>query len=239
MPTLLPYRYSLDYTGTSVDNLVVGEPHAPANYDIRSIAPIYGPYFTESLKVYNTANEELLFRNISYQCVDVVGLPTAKTGKEICTIILLTDKSIREVKIDYQTLGGAYERRYEAIRLLMENLNLNKDLVTWRDIVDKPSEFDPTMHLHAIGDVIGFEYLVVALEQIRNAIILGDDNEHMELFNQLNNIKTVIDGILNNPLIALTNDLNTNASQTLTLANQINVKCDQLLYNAALILSKM
>lgn len=239
MPTLVPYRYSLDYSGLSKDNLVIGEPHAPVDYDIRSIAPFYGPYFTESLKVYNAANEELLFRDISYQCVDVVELPTAMTGKEICTIILLTDKSIREVKINYQTLGGAYERRYEAIRLLMENLNLNKDLITWSNIVAEPSQYNPTMHLHAIGDVIGFEYLVVALEQIRNAIILGDDVEHMELFNQLNNTKIVLDKITNNPLIALINDLSATTNQALNTANTINAKCDQLLLSTADILSRL
>ncbi len=239
MPSFTPYRYPLDYTGTSTDNLVIDEPHAPTNYDVRSIAPTYGPYFTESLKVYNTANNELLYRNISYQCVDVVGIPTAKTGKEICTIILLTDKSIREVKITYQTLGGAYERRYEAIHILLENLNLNKDLISWKDVINKPSEFDPNMHLHAIGDIVGFEYLVAALEQVRNAIMLGDDYQHMELFNQLNNTKIIIDGILENPLIALTNDFNTNASRALTLANAIDAKCNTLLYDTADILRRL
>lgn len=239
MPNIIPYRYELDYTGTRTDNLVIGEPHAPENYDIRSIAPTYGPYFSESLKVYNSATGELLFRNISYQCVDVVGIAAAKSGKEICTIILLTDKSIRSVNINYQTLGGPYERRYEAIRILMENLNLNKDLVTWRDIVDKPSKFNPTLHLHEIADVVGFEYMIAALEQIKNAITLGDDNQHMEIFNQINNTKNIIDRIQNNPLIALTNDLNNNASLALTLANSIDAKCDQLLLRTANILTKL
>lgn len=239
MANIIPYRYELDYTGVNKDNLVAGELHSPENYDIRSIAPIYGPYFTDTLKVYNAATGDLLFRNISYQCVDVVGVAAAKSGKEVCTIILLTDKSIRSVNITYQALGGPYEQRYEAIRLLMENLNLTKDLVTWRDIVDKPSSFNPTMHLHAIGDVVGFEYMIAALEQIKNAIILGDDNQHMEIFNQLNNTKNIIDNIQNNPLISLTNDLNNNASLALTLANSIDSKCDQLLLSTANILSKL
>jgi hypothetical protein len=52
-------------------------------------------------------------------------------------------------------------------------LNDNRT-VNWEDVVNKPLQYPPALHNHFLNDIYGFEYVVVALERIRNAIILSD-----------------------------------------------------------------
>lgn len=175
-------RFNEDLTGTNINNRVVDEPHALPPKVYRSIAPIYGPYYTESLVVVDASNAQTLTRDIHYKCLDVVGIPTAKSGKEICTIIVITAQSVSSnVLINYQALGGNYEHTHEAIKLLVDNILTDTRPVSWPNILNRPDTFEPSHHLHRVGDIYGFEYMVVELERLKNAILLGDDIAHMEI----------------------------------------------------------
>ena len=102
-----PTRYIVDLTGVNPNNRVEGELHSLPNKINRSVAPTYGPYYTESLEVYDATTNNKLTRDIHYKCLDVVGLPTAQSGKEICTILVITNPSVGNiVSINYQALGG-------------------------------------------------------------------------------------------------------------------------------------
>lgn len=188
-----PIRFNVDLTGVNPDNRVEAEVHTLAVKINRSVAPVYGPYYTESLEVYDAATNALLTRDVHYKCLDVVGLPTAQSGKEICTIIVVTNPTVsNSVRLNYQALGGGYERTYEAIKLLMDNLMSDARPVSWPNILNRPTAFDPSHHLHRIGDVIGFEYMVSELERLKTAILLGDEIAHMEI---LAYIETSIAGL--------------------------------------------
>jgi hypothetical protein len=188
-----PIRFNLDLTGTNPDNRVLGEVHELAVKNYRSLAPIYGPYYTQSLEVYDATTNSLLVRDIHYKCLDVVGIPTAQSGKEICTVIVITNPSVsNSVRLNYQALGGGYERTFEAIKLLLDNLLSDQRPVSWPNILDRPTSFEPSNHLHRVGDVIGFEYMVAELERLKTAILLGDEIAHMEI---LSYIDTSISGL--------------------------------------------
>lgn len=175
-------RFNVDLTGTNVNNKVIDEPHLLANRIYRSIAPTYGPYYTESLVVVDGSTNTTLVRDTHYKCLDVVGIPTAQSGKEICTIIVVIDQSINSnILITYQALGGQYERTHEAIKLLVDNLLTDNRPVSWPNILNRDTEFTPSHHLHRVGDAIGFEYVTVELERLKNAILLGDEIAHMEI----------------------------------------------------------
>ncbi len=175
-------RFNVDLTGTNVNNKVIDEPHLLANRVYRSIAPTYGPYYTDSLVVVDGSTNATLVRDTHYKCLDVVGIPTAQSGKEICTIIVVIDQSINSnILITYQALGGQYERTHEAIKLLVDNLLTDNRPVSWPNILNRDTEFEPSHHLHRVGDAIGFEYVTVELERLKNAILLGDEIAHMEI----------------------------------------------------------
>jgi hypothetical protein len=93
-------------------------------------------------------------------------------GKEIYNIILIVNELVSpNVAIDYQVLGGEYSQTSEATKPLIDALYSDSRSVTWNNVTDEPSQFNPSHHLHAVGDVIGFEYVVAALERIRNVLL--------------------------------------------------------------------
>ena len=102
-------QYPLDPTGKNPDNLVHGEIHNLPNRNIRAIAPTYGAFFTEDLKVVDNVTQVELIKGTQYVTVDLVQTATEVYGKEICSVILIIDKNVNSsVLITYQALGGMY-----------------------------------------------------------------------------------------------------------------------------------
>lgn len=218
-----PTRFTVDLTGVNPNNRVEGELHSLPNKLNRSVATTYGPYYTGSLEVYDATTNNKLTRDIHYKCLDVVGLPTAQSGKEICTILVVTNPSVSNlIRLNYQALGGGYERTFEAIKLMMDNLMSDTRPVSWPNILDRPAVFEPSHHLHRIGDVIGFEYMVSELERLKTAILLGDEIAHMEILTYVDisiaGLKQLIDDSQNTvTLLAVTAATDANNSAMLAL----------------------
>lgn len=181
-------RYPLDTTGVSPNNKIEQEAHTLTNRPIRAIAPEYGAYFTESIVVRDTTNSTELVKNTDYYCAEMYAVPSSKYGKEICSIVVITNPAISSnVDIDYQALGGPWSYSQQAIVQMIDSLNLDNRPVTWDDIINKPHGFNPVHHLHDAGDVYGFEYVVAELERIRQAILLGDSVSHDLIYAYINN----------------------------------------------------
>lgn len=183
--TPLVLQYPLDPTGVNPNNLVQNEPHALiANRTFRAIAPNYGAFFSASMQVFDVATGKQLTDGSNgtveqYYVCEYYELPSERYGQEICAIVMITDPAVsNNVTINYQTLGGPYGTSAQAIIQMIEALGLDNRPVAWGDIIGKPSEFPPSKHLHDIGDVYGFEYVVHALDRIRDAIEIGDQASH-------------------------------------------------------------
>ena len=199
MPTPNVIRYPLDPTGTSPDNLVADEPHALPARQIRALAPQYGAFYTESVVVVDAATNQPLVKGVQYYPAELYEVPTGMFGKEVCAIILINDPSVSaNVKVTYQAVGGEYSRSATAIIQQIEALNLDDRPVEWGSIINKPSEYPPSHHLHDLGDVYGFEYMVHALDRIRAAILMGDDVSHDTIYQYIdqrdNYILDLLDG---------------------------------------------
>lgn len=173
---LLNHRYPLDPTGVNPDNAVIGEEHSlTVGSMYRALAPKYGPYFTDSLVIFDKATNQRLVRNTHYSCVELLQEATLKYGKEINQLILITDQNVSNtVSVDYQSLGGNYIYDASAIVNMYETAMNDQRDVDWANVNNKPFEFTPTLHNHLLRDVYGWEYMVIALERIRNAIVLSD-----------------------------------------------------------------
>lgn len=169
-------RYSLDKTGLSSNNYIAGEAHVLEALPKRAVVPTYGSYFTESLRVYDAAGNNLLVRGTDYICIELEELATELYGKEICFGILVVNPAVSaNVRLNYQVLGGDYTRQGEAIVAiynLIEN-GLQLANVTWPNIIAKPQTFAPGPHFHNIDDIYGFQYISQAMQDIANAIVLG------------------------------------------------------------------
>ncbi len=181
MPITTLLRYPLDPTGTNPNNRVSAEPHTLANRPIRAIAPIYGSFFEESISIIDVSSNTPLTSS-QYRCVEIQQVPTARYGKAICAIILITDTNVsNNVTITYQCLGGEYSSNSLAVIDAINRLDLENRPVSWPNILNRPAEFDPAPHYHDAGDVYGHEYLVHAVERLRQAILIGDESAHDEL----------------------------------------------------------
>lgn len=193
------FRYPLDITGINVDNFVSSEPHILPVLNIRSVSPTYGAYYTSSLVVTDTQNSKRLIRGIHYVCVELLEAVTLLYGQEICYLILITDPTVSsKISVDYQALGGPYTRSADAIINLYNQFNNDGRPVNWPDILNKPDRFNPTEHLHDIGDVYGFEYLVNELERVRQAILLADAPVFEQVLDYIDRqIKQLVDIIIN------------------------------------------
>jgi hypothetical protein len=236
MPTSLVSNRPLDLSGQSVHNLVVDEPHDLGSRKIRSIAPKQGPYYTESLQVWDAVTNSQLTRHVDYKCIDIVGLPSAHSGKEICSLIVVTNsQASSQVRLVYQALGGDYARSYEPIRSLVGKLSEDTRKVEWGSLLDRPVYFDPAQHLHSAGDVIGFEYLVAALESLKNAVLLGDQVDHdlirQYLDNHIESLRRLMDDAENAAgvmALATAQSANSMAVTALNVANSTQTYATQV-----------
>jgi hypothetical protein len=178
--------YPLDLTGTASSNLITGEVHdlsgLPATQN-RAFVLNYGPFFTDGLIVKNNADGTVLTPatvnnpNGQYVATQLFVDATLRTGKDICSVIVITDTTLPaglQVSVTAQMLGGDYSASVDAIQQLIDGLQLGNQPVTWAGILGKPVLFPPAPHLHDLGDVYGFEYMIAALERIVQAIYIGD-----------------------------------------------------------------
>ena len=189
MTTPIPiYRYPLDGTGLSPDNLVVGEEHQLSTRPVRCIAPIYGGFFAESVVVKDLATDLPLIYGTDYTFGELFEFPTGRYGKEIFGLIAITKPNVAAIKINYQALGGDYAYSMDAIIQMIDSLNLGNRPVAWGEIIGHPIMFNPASHLHDIGDVYGFEYVVHSIERLRAAVLLGDVASHDEIYRYIDSV---------------------------------------------------
>lgn len=175
----------LDLTGTNVNNRTIDEPHTLSDRPTRSIAPKKGPFFGQSLIVKDSAMT--LTRGKDYQLVELHQEATLKTGKEVCSVILIINKAVAQhVTITYQAIGGHYTYSDEPIARLYQSVITDNRPVDWNTgIFNKPTEFNPTIHRHLLDDIYGFEPVVDYLERIKRAITLGQTSIVLEIVNSL------------------------------------------------------
>lgn len=181
--TPIVIRYPEDRTGVDPNNKVVNEEHTMVRRQVRAIAPYYGPFFADSVVIREKATQRILTRDVDYQIAYLYEIPSLKFGKNICAIILITNQNVQDiVQVTYQVVGGQYSSSVDAIVQMINSLDMDDRPVKWENIIGKPTEFDPAPHLHDIGDIYGFEYLVEACEGIRRAILMGDVATHDEIY---------------------------------------------------------
>lgn len=188
MPTSVPYRFELDYTGERPSNYVRGETHTLSNQRYRPLAPISGAYFVDKLQVWDTFNNRLLTKEIDYKCLNMSSVATslAKNNALVCMLVLIINPQVSsQVHLNIQYVGGPYERGVGGIKSLLDSLSGDGKVVTYADLSDKPTNFEPSPHFANASTAIGYEYLIYELERIRQAILMGDSLGHEQLHNYI------------------------------------------------------
>lgn len=175
----------LDLTGINVNNRTIDEPHILSDRPTRSVTPKKGPFFAQGLIVKD--NGVVLSRGKDYQLVELHQEATLKSGKEVCSVILIINKEVsQEITVTYQAIGGHYAYSDEPIARLYESLINDNRPIDWNTgVFNKPTEFNPRIHRHLLDDIYGFEPIVDYLERIKRAITLGQTSIVLEIVNSL------------------------------------------------------
>lgn len=199
-------KYPEDPTGVNPNNLVINEPHDLGPARNRAFVPTYGSYFTESMIVTEAVTNRVLTKGVHYIAAQLQQDASMAMDKEICAVVVVIDPDVRDsLLFTYQVVGGVFSTSASALAQMIENLDIDYRAVEWGAIIGKPTAFPPAPHLHDIGDIYGFEYLVEALDALRNAILIGDEAAHDELRQYIQ----YEDGLLRQSIAELRHDFET------------------------------
>ena len=172
MPVII--KYPLDPTGQHPSNLVSGEQYTLPTRPVRCVATAYGAYFADSMIITDMSTGLPLASNQWYPG-ELYDIPTAMFGQPVYALVVITDTTVsNNVSLQYQAVGGEFSTSETALLNLISTLNLDNRPVTWPDIILKPAMYPPSEHLHDLGTVYGFEFVVHALERIKSAIDFGN-----------------------------------------------------------------
>lgn len=195
--TMKALRYRLDLTGMDPNNLVDGEMHLLQNAQKRAIVLEYGAFYTESIVIVDVATGQPITKGEQFLAVQLNEQATTRSGKEVCSAIVITDPSVSsEVLVTYQVVGGPYILSVTAIEEMLNALSLDDRPVRWGEILGRLILFPPGHHLHDAGDVYGFEYLVLILDELRKAILMGDVASHDEIMAYIHHVEDSLGDLL-------------------------------------------
>lgn len=229
MSTPIIIKYPLDLTGTASTNLVQGELVSVPRTRSRAFAPNYGPYFADSVVITTIPGNVVLTKGVDYETLYLYELATRKAGQPICAVIYITNPDIHgQLSVDYQVVGGEFSSNVSAIQQLIQSLEIDNRAVVWDDILDLPVTFPPSPHLHHVGDWYGMEDLVDAIADLKNAILVGSEDQTNDILDRIDAIYALIlalqqkDGLLDLDIqsirdaIALLNSGLTNTNSSLS-----------------------
>lgn len=192
-------QYPFDPTGVSPNNLVTGEQHTLVSGINRVAIPNYGAFYSDSMVVTDNANGQPLTANTQYFQIMYWDEASAITGKEVMCGIVVTDPNVsNDISLTYQVVGGVYSNIYQPLVDLIATINIDERTVVWGDLLGTPDFFPPAAHLHDLGDLYGFEYLVDAVNRLRDAVNRGNAATYEELRAYINSNFTTIDSFITN-----------------------------------------
>lgn len=169
-------RYAEDPTGSNPDNLVSEERISLNDRAIRVAVPKYGPFFTESLAVYDGLTQRRLEKGLDYRVPTIARDATLKFGLEVADALLIENTDVAsQIIVTYQAVGGLFQNNIDNLANMYESWLNDDRKVDWlTGIMGKPSEFPPGPHPHWMTDLFGFETMNYHLERIAQAIQLGN-----------------------------------------------------------------
>lgn len=177
-PTLLTYDY--DPTGLNPTNLVVNELHN-VSLNARAFVVNYGPFFEQGLIVKSGVDGTPLTPILDYSVAVIYENATLATGKAVFCFIVINNLSLTSVSVTYQTIGGEYAFYTTPMADLLETISLDDRPVEWGSLLGLPSGFTPAPHMHPASQIYNWGGFISKLEEIRQAILLGDQPAMDEL----------------------------------------------------------
>lgn len=179
--------YPLDLTGSATTNRIENEYVTIGTDKYRAFTLNYAPFYASSLTIKERGKTTLLKAGTDYVVLYYYSeLAKLTGGKQICGVVCITNTAIgTDLVVGYNTIGGHYANCASIIEQAIYDLDLDNRETYWQNVIDKPDLFQPTQHLHDIGDVYGLEFIIDCLIGLREAIIIGDNEVHTQIYNRI------------------------------------------------------
>lgn len=186
--------YPLDLEGTSLRNRIDGELHTIGRDRYRAFAVNFGFFYANSVTVKDRGTGRLLDRGsdkdyqILYFSREISAMTVNK--QEVGGIILVHNPDVgTDIEVGYNLVGGHYANYSAAIESAISLLELDNRNVYWKDVLERPDLFTPAPHVHDVGDVYGFEYIIDLLGYVVNALMVGDNEVHSQILAAISKLR--------------------------------------------------
>jgi hypothetical protein len=193
-------RFPFDLTGSLTSNavrhpVVLGP--GPIN---RAFAFPTGPFFVDTLRIV-AANKPTvpLVRGKDFEVIFLhPKLTKMVSGREICLGIVITNRTVpTDIIASAQIVGGPMGAWVDAIERAIADLQLDNRAVDFSELRDLPEAYAPAPSYKDIGDLFGFEYVIVQIAALTDVVNSGEST-------QLEAIKDIFDSLVATFQTALT-----------------------------------
>ncbi len=184
-PTLIS-PLALDTSGASIDNRVINEPHTLGAFRFRALVPKKGAFFANTLTLTDAITLRPLTLGIDYRFLVPYSTLSMLYAKDIVgAAIIINPEVSASVLATYQALGSDYVHNIPALVDLLSTDNLSAVSDSFIDIQNRPMNFLPSPHIHDLGDGVGFEYLIFAIEMLGRIISNADNAVIASMFDRI------------------------------------------------------
>lgn len=189
-----------DLTMSLASNHIEREDKIFTNASDRIFVPDGGPFFSQSLIIKDN-NGNLLRPQIDYQLLYLNEGATLESGRDVVSVINVLKDTIPSVTLDYRVVGGSYGNTVNAILQAINNSTPISKNVDWNtSVYSKPTEFPPAPHYHTPDTFTGWSTIYVQLDNMRKAILVGDDPSWESHYNYIDNVINTLDSNVRNDL---------------------------------------
>lgn len=172
-------KYPLDLTGVSSVNLVLKESQSLPDGSYRALIPDYGAFFADSFVLRDSNSGDVLLEGDDYTLIQAYDEATDATGQLVCAGFVVTNPSVTTtVDYDYQAIGGEFTHNVANLREMLTGVDWTTVTLSRGVRVGDPPAYPPMPHLHDAGDEYTFAYLVMALERLAFALMVGNEVDH-------------------------------------------------------------
>lgn len=163
-------RYKLDTTANSSENLVKEEIHVLSGEGGDICFTRNGAFYNKSLVV--KQGTKVLTLNKDYVYCFFWQDATTKLGNPVSVAIQIKNNNlIGKITLTYQAVGGEYQTRYTEMDTHIHKMSINETRnVFWDEVLEIPTAFIPTRHLHRAADIYGIQALVQAVYALKEVV---------------------------------------------------------------------
>lgn len=183
----------VDYTGELASNRVAGEVHELEGSLNKLLVPYNGFFYTNNMRLYDDKHQ-LLTREEDYECIYANPEVQMRTpGLEVCgAIIIKPHIKTNTASLSCNYVGGSWANYTKAIEEALIALDLDKRSIDFASLIGMPEYFTAGAHIEDIGNVYGFEYLITAINRIKDTMSLNHSAESEQVADLLDGVITAI-----------------------------------------------